>query len=57
MSISGMGNSGVFSRDVPVKSFFYFKLQKSATNSSEVFIISSFTDNSEDQWVVFIFAS
>jgi hypothetical protein len=33
--------------------FFRTEFQKPATNSDEIFIISSFTANVENQWVVF----
>jgi len=43
----------IFSSNVSVELFLFSETEKSATNSVELFIISSFTANSENQWVVF----
>jgi hypothetical protein len=43
----------VFSSAFQFELIFFCETQKNATNSNELFIISSFTANSGNQWVVF----
>jgi len=50
---SSADRRSIFPISFPSKIFSSAKFEKSATNSDDFFIISSFTANSENQWVVF----
>ena len=53
-NLAGKFNS--FARTARIKMFFCCEIPKTATKSGGVFIISSFANHSENQWVVFTFA-